>query len=117
MIDNKEYIDFVISKLEPWKHVNNRTVFGGVGLFIGSILFCIIKERTIYMVVSSDSVIKYKNLGSHHFVQGITKQKDYSTLYTLPDSIFVDNSKFIEWSNESYTIARNKILLGENHIE
>lgn len=118
MDKNKEFINFIIEKLDNWKYINNRTVFGGEGLFVGSIMFCLIQKRTIYMVVDEKSVLKYKEMQSKPFVHGITSNtKDYSTLFSLPDSILLNREKFIEWANESYQIGKRKILLGEKHID
>ena len=116
MKNDTDYIDFVISKLSSFNHVKKRTVFGGVGLFIGSILFCIIKEKTVYMIVSEKTKNKYLKLNSKAFKAGITKDKNYESLLSLPMSIFYDDNLFCEWAKESYNIAKNKTLFGENHI-
>ena len=80
--------DFVLDQLSELPGLTHRSMFGGYGLYCGSVFFGIIHKGRLYFKVTPTTVVLYKNHGMKPFRPN--PKQTLKTYYEVPADIFED---------------------------
>ncbi|HPR62701.1 MAG TPA: TfoX/Sxy family protein [Thermoanaerobaculia bacterium] len=93
---NREFLDFVLDQLSGLGSVNARAMFGGYGLYEGSVIFGVIHRDTLYLKTDEITRMDYILAGMSPF-----KPNDKQTLityYEIPTEILENSESLVEWA-------------------
>ena len=77
-------------------------MFGGAGIYIDEVFFCVLDDDKIFFKVDNQSVAVYEELGMKPWLMGGEAQTNYRE---LPPSVYDDPEKLGEWMEESAAAA------------
>ena len=102
MSRKQEYRDYiVIDVLRDIPGITTKKLFSGWGVYKYGRIFGIIIDDELYFKTNESNLKYFTKYGSHPFSferQGKTVSLPY---WTLPDAIFSDEEKLIEWIERS----------------
>lgn len=97
MAPNKEYLESVLKLLAPLGGVSSKAMFGGFGLFHNGNMFALISGTALFFKVDDSNRPRYEEAGS--------KQYKPMPYYQVPEKLFQDPARLMEWARESVSIA------------
>jgi DNA transformation protein and related proteins len=103
---SSEFRDFLLEQLEPLGPVSARRMFGGAGLFYGTVMFALLINDVMYLKTDEASQQAYEDAGSEPFsYQRGDKQQALKTLWRVPDEIMDDSEELLVWSRVAVDAA------------
>lgn len=99
MTVSRDFIDFVLEMLEPLGTPSSRHMFGGVGIYIDSMIIALIDDDQIYFKVDDVSRPEFEAEGLSPFEY---KKKDGNvgvmSYYAAPDACLDDADEMRHWA-------------------
>ena len=107
MSASPEFIDFVISLLEPTAALKGDKFFGGIGINSESTQFAMIMGNVLYFLVNDETRPKYEKLKKQPFSY-MTKlgKRLVKRYYAVPEDLLENQAELMKWAQESITIAK-----------
>lgn len=106
MSASEEFTNYVLDLLAPLGAIKSGRFFGGAGLSHAGVQFAMIMGNSLYFVVDDKTRGKYiaenKEPFSYNNKRGEVLVKRY---YEIPEDLFEDQEKLLDWANESLGIA------------
>ena len=106
MSASPEFIEYVRELFIPLGNLKDGKFFGGFAFKSGSKQFAMIMGNTLYFCVNDLSRPKSEAVGMEPFSystkKGRVKVKKY---FTVPEDLFENQEKLIEWANEAIKSA------------
>ncbi|MBT3791289.1 MAG: TfoX/Sxy family protein [Alphaproteobacteria bacterium] len=103
---SSEFRDFLLEQLEPLGPVSARRMFGGAGLFYGTVMFALLINDVMYLKTDEASQQAYEDAGSEPFsYQRGDKQQALKTLWRVPDEIMDDCEVLLVWARVAVDAA------------
>lgn len=101
-----EYLGYVLEQLEDLGSVTARKMFGGVGLYHGSLFFALIASDVLYFKVDARSRPEYEAQGMKPFkpYPGRPTTMGY---FEVPPEILEDREALADWAETAVGVARN----------
>jgi DNA transformation protein len=96
----REYLDYVMEKLNPLGQIKSRAMFGGYGIFHEGVMFALIADDTLYFKVNESNRDDYRWAGSQPFPHGVS-------YWEVPAEVLEDDGKLHEWAESSIAIAHD----------
>ncbi|MCF6202506.1 MAG: TfoX/Sxy family protein [Methylococcaceae bacterium] len=101
-----EFIEYVRELFVPLGNLNDGKFFGGFAFKSGSKQFAMIMGNTLYFCVNDQTRSKYEALGMEPFSYSTKKGKvNVKKYFTVPEDLFENQEKLIEWANEAIQSA------------
>ena len=106
MAVSSEFHDYLLEQLETLGPVSARRMFGGAGLFYGSVMFALLINDVMYLKTDEASQAAFEDAGSELFsYQRGNKQQALKTLWRVPDDVMDDADQLLVWSRTAVDAA------------
>ncbi len=106
MSASPEFIEYVRELLIPLGELKDGKFFGGFAFKSGTKQFAMIMGNTLYFCVNDQTRPKYEALGMEPFSYSTKKGRvNVKKYYSVPEDLFENNDKLIEWANEAIESA------------
>ena len=107
MSASPEFVEYVRELLIPLGDLQDGKFFGGFAFKSGSKQFAMIMgNNTLYFCVNDETRPKYEANGMAPFSYSTKKGRvDVKKYYSVPEDLFEDQEKLIEWANEAIQSA------------
>ena len=103
---SSEFRDHLLEQLEPLGPVSARRMFGGAGLYYGSVMFALLANDIMYLKTDAASQCDFEDAGTEPFsYQRGDKQQALKTLWRVPDEIMDDVDDLLIWSRTAVDAA------------
>ncbi|MFO1519064.1 MAG: TfoX/Sxy family protein [bacterium] len=102
---SREYCDYLVDLLSPWRPVTAKAMFGGYGLYHRGQIFAIVLEDTLYLKVGDSNRADYEAKGSSPFVYESKNKKISMSYWLLPEEILDDPDALGVWAEKAYQAA------------
>jgi DNA transformation protein and related proteins len=103
---SSEFRDYLLEQLEPLGPVSARRMFGGAGLFYGSVMFALLINDVMYLKTDEASQVDFEDAGTEPFsYQRGDKQQALKTLWRVPDDVMDDVDDLLAWSRRAVDAA------------
>jgi len=93
----KKYLEYVLTKLQPHGPITARAMFGGYGIYFDKIIFASIVERELYFRIDEENQKDYESFGSKPFVYEGGKKPVVMPYRILPQAILEDAKQLPHW--------------------
>lgn len=98
------YKAFVLEQLSAVAPVSSRAMFGGVGLYAGSLFFALMDDDRLYFKVDDATRPRFMEAGMGCF-DPFQDGKGMHGYYELPGEVLEDEDRLPEWMRESLAVA------------
>jgi len=105
---SKVFCESVLQHLNQVAPVTARAMFGGYGLYTNGVMFALIAYDTLYFKVDSSNRAEYLAMGMQPFTYEGKSKPVTMPYYELPEAIWNDAARLIDWIEKSSAIARSK---------
>jgi DNA transformation protein len=106
MSASPEFIEYVRGLLASLGELKDGKFFGGFAFKSGSKQFAMIMGNTLYLCVNDQTRPKYEAKGMEPFSYSTKKGTvNVRKYYSVPEALFEDQEKLIEWANEAIQSA------------
>ena len=102
-MSNNELLTRLESKLESID-INNRKMFGGIGIFSEKIMFSLIYDGVLYFR-STEEVAYIYSKDSFQFQHPSRNSK--MPYWSVPETILNDNVTLSDWADNAYHLAKS----------
>jgi DNA transformation protein len=104
---SEEYLQFALDQLDSLGHVTAKRMFGGAGLYLGSVFFGIIADDVLYLKVDDSNRPDYEAAGMGPFrpFGGKSYAMQY---YQVPVDVLEDRDALREWAQKAVAVAEGK---------
>jgi DNA transformation protein len=100
------YLAFVKEQLESIRHLADKRMFGGVGLYADAVFFGLIDDDTLYLKVDDRTRPRFEQAGSGPFRPDPKKpEAAMSGYYNVPVSVLEDRDALGEWAREAIAVG------------
>lgn len=98
--------EFVLDQLDELPDVRARAMFGGHGVYSGSLFFAIIIEGRLYFKADELTRAAFIKRGMKPFTY--TKGKKVLTMkyYEVPPDVLEDSAELTDWAKRAITVAQ-----------
>lgn len=103
---SKEFCQTVLRHLNQVAPVTARAMFGGYGLYTNGVMFALIADDTLYFKVDDSNQAAFLELGMAPFTYEGKGKPITMSYYQLPEVIWNDAARLVEWIETSAAIAR-----------
>lgn len=98
-----DFVEFVCDQLDAWEAVTYKPMFGGYGLYCGSVFFGIVYDGRLYFKTDEASRRKYESWECGPF-QPNAKQT-LKSYYEVPVDMLEDRGQLAELAEEAFRVA------------
>jgi DNA transformation protein len=91
---------YAIEQLASVRHLRDRAMFGGVGLYADEVFFGILAADVLYLKVDDRSRPVYEAAGSKPFKPYADRPMTMS-YYAVPVSVLEDATTLVQWANRA----------------
>ncbi|WP_416896713.1 MAG: TfoX/Sxy family protein [Minwuia sp.] len=103
---SRNFVEHLLELLESIGAVEDRRMFGGVGLFHTNLMFAIVVNDVVYMKVDDHNRGEFEALGQGPFSYGTRDgERTIPGLYELPSDALDDGEAFCGWARPSIEAA------------
>jgi DNA transformation protein and related proteins len=97
---------FALEQLSAVPELQDRSMFGGVGVYSGDLFFALIARDVLYFKVDATNRVEYRAAGSKPFkpYPGRTTAMGY---YAVPVSVLEDAEMLATWAKRAIAVAKN----------
>ena len=99
-----DYLEFVLSLLEPVGEIEWKRMFGGVGLYFDSYFFAIIENDTLRFKVDGSNRAEYEEAGMGPFKPYKNKEQTMQ-FYEVPIEVLEDRNELSAWATKARAVA------------
>ena len=103
MAVSEEYRLYILNQLNAFGNVEEKRMFGGVGLFRDGLMFGKIGGKTLYFKVDDDNRAAYEEAGMKAF-HSASKKKGMP-YWEVPVDVIKDAKELAKWAEDAYQAA------------
>jgi DNA transformation protein and related proteins len=107
MAVTKEYRAYALEKLGQVTPVTDRSMFGGVGLYSGSLFFALLDNDKLYLKVDDSNRADFEARGLGPFMP-FGDASHVMNYYPLPDGVLEDPDELSVWVDKAVAVAERK---------
>jgi DNA transformation protein and related proteins len=103
--------DFVRELFAPFRPVNAKRMFGGIGLYADGLMFGLVFDRVIYLRVDETTIPSFEREGSVPFVYPLAKHhagRPSRHFWRLPERLYDDPDELAVWAGRALAIAEQR---------
>ncbi len=93
------FLEFVLDQLAPLGEVTPHRMFGGHGIYRGTVFFAIIHKGTLYFKVDEESRADYIARGMDPFRP--SAKQTLKSYYEVPVEIIEDSDALVAWARRA----------------
>jgi DNA transformation protein len=112
-----DFADFVLERLDPWRKVTARRMFGGHGIYHAGVMFALIADGTLYLKVDEDSRGDFEAAGLPPFVYQARGRRVSLSYCRAPDEMLDEPEVAREWAERGWQAALRAHLLRKSRLE
>ncbi len=83
----RDFADFVVELMQPWRPVTARRMFGGHGIYHAGLMFALISDGTLYLKVDDESRGAFEAAGLLPFVYEAKGRRVALSYHRAPDAM------------------------------
>jgi DNA transformation protein len=100
------YLAFVKEQLESVRHLADKRMFGGVGLYAGAVFFGLIDNDTLFLKVDDRTRPRFEQAGSGPFRPDPKKpEAAMRGYYDVPVAVLEDRDALGDWAREAIAVG------------
>lgn len=104
-----DFVEYVVHDLlSEIRDVRAKAMFGGWGVYKGSVIFGIIVDDQLYFKVDKTSQPQYQERGSRPFTYDSRGKRISMSYWEVPAEIIDDREAINRWAEESYKINKKE---------
>lgn len=103
---SREYVDHLLDQLSPLGEVRARAMFGGFGIYLGTVMFGLVADNALYLKVDDENRDAFEAAGSSPFVYHKRGKPMAMSYWLLPDAAADDAGALREWARRGLEAAR-----------
>ncbi len=107
----RDFADFVVELMHPWRPVTARRMFGGHGIYHAGLMFALISDGTLYLKVDSESRGLFEAAGLLPFVYEAKGRRVVLSYHRAPDAMLDEPEVAREWAERGWQAALRAHLL------
>ena len=100
-----DFAAFVLDQLAPVAEVRARAMFGGHGLYSGTIFFGIVHRGRLYLRTSDATCVRYKERGMAPFRPNDRQTMKY---HEVPADVLERSAELVSWAREAILVAHDE---------
>jgi DNA transformation protein len=101
------FLAFVLDQLGGIDDVVARSMFGGVGLYAGSVFFAIIHRDIVYFKVDDKTRPSFVRAGMKPF-KPFADRPTTMQYYEVPANVLEDAEELTKWAQRAIAVAKRK---------
>jgi len=101
------FLQFLLDQLSSIDEVVSRPMFGGVGLYAGSVFFAIVYRDIMYFKVDDNTRAAYLRAGMKPFKPPAQRPMTMQ-YYQVPANVLEDAEELTKWAERAIAVARRK---------
>ncbi len=101
MQNKKQFLDYILSQLEPHGPIKARAMFGGYGIYYGMHMFACIVKNVLYFRVDEQNKFDYAPYKSKPFIYESGSKTIALPYLELPEEILNNFDELPEWIEKS----------------
>ncbi len=101
------FVAFVLDGLSGIEDVRARSMFGGTGLYCGSVFFGIIYQDVLYLKVNDVTRAAYVRAGMNAFKPYADRPMTFR-YYQVPVAILESSQELVEWARRAIDVAATR---------
>lgn len=99
---------FIFSDVPSFVHsVRSQKMFGGIGYFVGSNMFALVREGQLHLKAGSVNVADYLLSGQLPYIHACFGDYFPTNFYRVPDFVASDPLLLTQWMEKSITAAKS----------
>ena len=102
--DATSFVDFVLDELSSIDGVRARSMFGGTGLYCGSVFFAIIFNDVLYLKVNHETRAAYERAGMKPF-KPFANRPMTMRYYQVPVAVLENPQDLTAWARRAINVA------------
>lgn len=99
MAHDESFKDYVLDQLRELPGVRTRGMFGGFGLYAGTIFFGIVSRGRVYFKTTDETRSEYERRGMQPFKP--TENQTLKRYYEVPADVLEDPEQLVEWAERA----------------
>jgi DNA transformation protein len=99
-----EYRRFVLEQLAHLGQVTDKSMFGGVGIYLNGVFLALIADDVVYFKVDDSNRTDYEAAGMGPF-KPYRNKKTTMPYYEVPVSVLEDVDHLTAWARKAYAVA------------
>lgn len=99
------YKAFVLEQLSAVAPVSSRAMFGGVGIYAGSLFFAILDDDRLYFKVDDTTRPRFAAAGMGPFDPFKNGEQVMDGYYEVPGEVLEDEEQLPSWMNGALSVA------------
>jgi DNA transformation protein len=99
MARDESFKEYVLDQLRDLPGVTARGMFGGFGLYAGTIFFGIVSGGRVYLKTTDETRSEYEKRGMQPFKP--TEQQTLKRYYEVPADVLEDAERLAEWAENA----------------
>ena len=97
---------FALEQLSGVRGLQDRSMFGGVGIYAGDVFFALIASDVLHFKVDDSNRAEYAAAGSKPF-KPYTDRAMTMPYYAVPVSVLEDAETLVAWAERAIAVAKN----------
>ena len=104
---SKEFLAFVLERLQPIGQVSDERLFGGIGLRVRGAMFGMLMNNTLYLVADDELRTALEKLGGTAFSYSTRNGRvTIKRFFTVPATVLEDDDQLVAFARRSVDVAR-----------
>jgi len=103
-----EFIEHLLDQLRPWGPVLAKRMFGGYGLFRGSLMFALVSDDTLYFRTDDENRPDFEEAGMPPFRYRRKEQLVALAYHEVPADLLEDREKLALWAGNAFAAASRR---------
>lgn len=103
------FLSYVLDQLEDIEHIVSRPMFGGTGLYAGTVFFGIIFKDILYLKVDDRTRDDYERAGMKPF-RPYAPRKTTMQYYAVPAAVLENGDDLTAWARKAIAAAERSTL-------
>jgi DNA transformation protein len=96
MARDESFRDYVLDQLRELPGVTARSMFGGFGLYAGTVFFGIVAGGRVYFKTTAETRPAYEKRGMEPFKP--TEKQTLKRYYEVPVEVLEDSEQLVDWA-------------------
>lgn len=105
MPSETEFVRHVREMIDPIGGVAVRSMFGGFGIYKGSLMFGLVSEDTLYLKVDDESKPDFESRGLEPFTYERKSRAYAMSYYRVPDDALENPAELQQWAEKAHRAA------------
>ena len=104
-VADKAFAEYVVELMESVGPVSFKSMFGGYGIYLDSLMFGLIADRVLYLKVDKESLPDFEAAGLSAFTYYKQNKPFKMSYYEAPEIALEDADEMNLWANKGYRAA------------